>query len=120
MEVEIVQNDWLALASALPAAVNRGIRKQIFVTEGDVKVNVQTYDVIDTGNLLGSIRAEMLDRTTGMVSVSAESEQGFPYPWIQNYGGRYIAPRPFFSDAEAKARDEFPGRMKREIDAALR
>lgn len=107
------------LDSQFRQRVNRGVRKQVFVTEGDVKVSVVKYDVIDTGNLLGSVRGEMTGELSGMVSVSAESGDGYPYPWIQNYGSVHIPPRPFFSDPEAKAESEFEPRVRREVLAGL-
>lgn len=116
IKVTLEKNIFGDLARQFPAAVNRGMRKQVLVSERDVVQNVVLYDVIDVGNLKGSVKG---DTEAMEVSVNAESKKGFPYPWIQNYGGRKIRARPFFSDAVRKAEDEFPGRVKREIDRAM-
>lgn len=116
---ELVFNHLSQLAGGLQGAVNRGIRKQVMVTEGDVKVNIVKYSYVDTGNALGSVRGQMTGQMEGLVSVSAESEQGFPYPTVGNYGSVHQAPRPFFTEAEMKAEREFAGRVRREVESSL-
>lgn len=106
-------------AAAFRQLINRGVRKQVMVTEADVKTNIVKYGYVDTGNALGSTRGEMTGETEGQVSVSAESEQGFPYPVVGNYGSVHQAPRPFFSEAVAKAEQEFGPRVRREIEGAF-
>jgi hypothetical protein len=119
IEVTIVNNNLGPLAALLPRLINTAIRKQLAVTEADIKTGIVRYDAIDTGNMLGSTRTEMTGTTSGQVSVSAESEQGYPYPRAVNYGTVKMAPRPFFSEAEIKAKAEFAGRMNREINGAF-
>lgn len=116
IKVTLEKNIFGDLARQFPAAVNRGMRKQVLVSERDVVTNIQRYDLIDTGNMMGSVKG---DTEAMEVSVNAESEKGYPYPWIQNYGGRKIPRKPFFSEAVRKAEDEFPGRVRREIDRAM-
>lgn len=111
------------LADMLPTLVDRAVREQVFQSEADVKVNVQKYDVIDTGNLLGSVKGRPTGHAQGEATVSAQSEQGYPYPRAQNYGwhdrgGNYHPGRPFFSEAETKAAEEFPQRVARAIEGA--
>lgn len=111
VEVTISFNKLPAIARQFPAETNRRIRQQVFQTEGDVKTGIVSHDAIDTGNMLGSTRGEMTGQFEGLVSVSAESEDGFPYPQLINSGGVYVAPRPFFDEALDKARGEFPRRF---------
>lgn len=119
IEFDVLRNEFPSLLAQFDGIVNRAIRKQILVTEADLKTNIVRYDAIDTGNMLNSTRGEMVSAAEGLVSVSAESEDGYPYPWIVNYGGVHVAPRPYWSDAEAKAEDEYPGRMRREFEASF-
>jgi len=108
---DVTFNKLPAIARRFPTEVNRRIRQQVFTTEGDVKTNIVAYDAIDTGNMLGSTRGEMTGQFAGQVSVSAESEDGYPYPQLVNSGGVYVPPRPFFDEALDKARGEFPRRF---------
>lgn len=108
---EVAFNKLPAIARRFPSEVNRRIRQQVFTTEGDVKTNIVAYDAVDSGNMLGSTRGEMTGQLAGQVSVSAESEDGYPYPQIVNSGGVFVPPRPFFDEALDKARDEFSRRF---------
>ena len=119
VDIQVLRNEFPTIAAEMDAIINRAIRKQVLVSEGDVKENIVRYDAIDTGNMLGSTRGEMTGQKTGLVSVSAESEQGYPYPAAVNYGTRRMAARPFWTEAEVKAEQEFPGRMRRELEAAI-
>lgn len=119
IEFEVRRNEFGSLAGMLPSIVTRAIRKQVLVSEGDVRQFIQQYDAIDTGNMLGSVKGEMVSANEGIVSVSAESGDGYPYPKAVNYGTIHVAPRPFFTDAENLARQEFGPLVKREIEAAL-
>ena len=119
VDVQVLRNEFPTIAAEMDAIINRAIRKQVLVSEGDVKENIVRYDAIDTGNMLGSKRGEMTGQKTGLVSVSAESEQGYPYPAAVNYGTRRMAARPFWTEAEVKAEQEFPARMRRELEAAI-
>lgn len=119
IDVEILRNEFPTIAAQFHAIVNRALRKQMFVSVTDVKINIVKYNYIDTGNALGSVNGKMLSDNEAMVSVSAESKDGYPYPWIGNYGGRNRPPRPFFTEAEMKAEREFPERMRREFEAAM-
>jgi len=93
-------------AARVPDAVHNLVRAQVLQTEDDVTVNVVKYDVIDTGNLLGLTKGEMTGQGQGEVVNNAE------YAAYQNFGTRFIAGRPFFSDAIDVARQEFPKRFK--------
>lgn len=115
--VSIEKNELPRLAAAMPSVFDRAARKQVLVSEGDVKGNIVKYDAIDTGNMLGSVRG---DTGAMEVSVSAESEGGYPYPTAVNYGTIHVPPRPFFTEAENKARQEFLGRVKTEVEGELR
>lgn len=119
VDLDVIRNEFPNMLAQFDSIVNRAIRKQIFVTEGDVKTNIVKYDAIDTGNMLGSVKAEMQGQDTGIVSVSAQSGDGYPYPVAVNFGTVYVSPRPFFTEAETKAETEFPGRMRSEFEAAF-
>lgn len=119
IDMDVIRNEFPNLLAQFDAIEERAIRKQVFVTTADVKDNIVRYDYVDTGNALGSVDGRMIDDHTGEVSVSAESDEGFPYPVVGNYGSVDQSPRPFFSDAEAKAETEFPDRMRREFEAAF-
>ncbi len=80
-------------------------------SEGDVKINIRAYDYIDTGATLNSVKGEMLSENVGQVSVGTE------YAVYGNYGTRYQAARPFFTEAEVKAAGTFPARMARAIES---
>jgi hypothetical protein len=112
-------NELPRIDASFPDRVNRGIRKQVLISEGDAKVNIVKYDAIDTGNMLGSVRGEMTGFQSGQVTVSAESGKGYPYPAAVNFGTIHMAPRPFWSDMEAKAESEFADTVRREVMAGL-
>lgn len=119
IEFEVRRNNFGPLAAMLPTIINRVIREQVFISEGDVKTNIIQYNAVDTGNMLNSTKGEMLSPTEGLVSVSAQSGQGYPYPVAVNFGTVHVSPRPFFSDAETTAQQEFPRRMVAAIDGAV-
>lgn len=119
LEFEVQRNEFGSLAEMLPSIITRAIRKQVLVSAGDVKQFIIQYDAVDTGNMLGSVNGQMVSATEGVVSVSAESGDGYPYPRAVNSGTIYVPPRPFFDDAESLARQEFGPLVKREIEAAL-
>lgn len=119
IDFEVQRNEFGSLAAMLPSIVTRAIRKQVLVSEGDVKQFIVMYSAIDTGNMLGSTKGEMVSPNEGMVSVSAESEKGFPYPVAVDKGTVHMAPRPFFTEAEQQAKQEFPALMRRELEAAM-
>lgn len=91
---------------ALPSEISAVVREQVFVTEGDIKTNIQTMDYIDTGATLNSTQGHMTGEMSGEVVVGTE------YAVYGNYGTRYQAARPFASDAATKAETEFPGRFR--------
>lgn len=113
LDFQVKRNVSGALAQALDAAVNKAIRTQIEVTRNDVKANIVAMDYIDTGATLNSVQAEMIGPTEGKVSVGTE------YAVFGNFGTRYQAPRPFFTQAETKAAEEFPKRMKAAVEGAV-
>ena len=99
-------NNCERVAARFPAEVDRLVRAQLLQTEADVKENVVTYDVIDTGNLLNRVTSQATGEAQGEVRSEAE------YSAYQNFGTRFIGGRPFFSDAIEVARDEFPARFR--------
>ena len=113
LTVDVPRNVSGKLAAELPRLIRDAIRKQVFVTEGDVKLNIRKYDYIDTGATLNSVRGEMTGAQEGMVSVGTE------YAVYGNYGTRYQAARPFLTEAEIKAREEFGPRVRAEIEGAF-
>lgn len=119
IEFDVQRNEFGSLAAMLPEIRTRAIRKQVLVSTGDVKQFIVQYGAVDTGNMLGSTTGEMVSANEGIVSVSAESGDGFPYPRLVNSGGVHVSPRPFFDDAVALAKQEFGTLMRREIEAAL-
>ena len=119
LSFDVQRNEFGPLAKRLGSIIESVIREQIKITEGDVKTNMSQYNYWDTGTASGSTKGEMINPREGMVSVNAQSKEGYPYPTAGNYGTVHMAPRPFFSDAEATARDEFPRRMASAIDGAV-
>ena len=119
LSFDVQRNEFGPLANMLPSIINRVIREQVMVSEGNVKTNIVQYDAVDTGNMLNSTKGEMLGQREGLVSVSAQSEDGYPYPAAVNFGTVHVSPRPYFSDEEEVARDEFPRRMADAIDGAV-
>lgn len=95
-----------------PDEANRVVREAVMDVERDVVVNIVKYGAVDTGTMLGSVRGEMTGQAEGMVSVNAESEEGYPYPVAVNYGTRYVPARPFFTDAVEQERQRFPERFR--------
>jgi hypothetical protein len=119
LSFDVQRNEFGPLAKRLALIIESVIREQIKVTEGDVKDNMSQYNYWKTGNASNNTKGEMVNPREGMVSVNAQSEDGYPYPVAGNFGTVYMAPRPFFSDAEAVAREEFPRRMANAIDGAV-
>jgi hypothetical protein len=109
--VEIRNNKLPRLGANFKREVNRRVREQVMQSESDTKVNIVRYGAVDTGTMLGSARGEMTGETEGMVSVNAESEDGYPYPQAVNFGTRFMPGRPFFSEMVETARAEFPRRF---------
>jgi len=119
LEFEVKRNEYGSLADMLPAIITRAIRKQVLISEGNVKENIVRYDAIDTGNMLGSVNGRMVSANEGVVSVNAESGDGFPYPAAVNGGTVHVPPRPFFDEEVEQAKEEFPRTVRREFEAAL-
>lgn len=94
------------VAQRFPAEVDRLVRAQLLQTEQDVIENVVKYDVIDTGNLMNRVESRSTGQAQGEVTSGAE------YSAYQNFGTRFIAGRPFYSDAIEVARREFPERFR--------
>lgn len=101
---------------ALQVAAGRGVRTTAQHFTDDVKLNIQKYDLIDTGNMLGSAAWRPTGPTSAESGVSAESKEGYPYPSIQNSGGAHIPATHFWDEAAIKAEREFPRNVKREIE----
>lgn len=104
--VVVVKNRLPDIERLLPREVNRIVREQVFVTEGDIKDNIVAYNYIDTGATLNSTQGRMTGETSGEVVVGTE------YAAYGNYGTRYQPARPFASDAATKAEGEFPARFR--------
>lgn len=119
LSFDVQRNECGHLANLLPTLINRVIREQVNVSVDDVATNIVKYNAVDTGLMLNSAQGEMLNAREGLVSVSAQSGDGYPYPVAVNYGTVKMSPRPFFTDAENTARDEFPRRMADAIDGAV-
>lgn len=120
---KIVYNRFPEIRRRFPREVDQIVREQIKVTEGDVKTNIVKYNAIDTSNMINSVDSHPTGHAQGEVTVSAQSEQGYPYPTAVNFGyervdGVRVPGRPFFSEAIIKAEDEFPERFK-ELESRL-
>lgn len=116
ISVELGGLDYGDFASQFDAIVNRATREQVLVSERNIKNNIIKYDQIDSGNMLGLTKG---DTSEMMVSVSAESEDGYHYPWIQNYGGAHISGTGFFTEEEIQAKREYPERVKDHLERAF-
>ncbi len=112
VQVIVRSNKCPQVMRRFPAEVDRIVRAQLLQSESDAKENVVKYDVIDTGNLLGSIFSQSTGQAQGMVASPAE------YSAYQNFGTRYITGRPYFSDMVETARQEFPQRF-RDLERSL-
>jgi hypothetical protein len=106
VSVKIIKNRCPQVAARFPRETSQIVREQVLESEARVKTNVVSMDVIDTGNLLGSVQGEMTGEFSGLVSVGAE------YAIFQDKGTRYISPRPFFTDETHRAEGTFPDRFK--------
>lgn len=91
---------------SFPGAVNKIVLEQVLQTQTDVRTNILKYDYIDTGATFRSVEGDMIGQFTGEVTVGTE------YAVYGNFGTRFQAARPFFSDATVKAEREFPDRFK--------
>ena len=107
----VVFNKFGAIGAGFDQKVNAAIRTQIYATQRDTQTNIQKYGLIDTGTMLNSVTPQMTGQFSGEVKVSAQSDEGYPYPAAQNYGTRYIPASPFFSEAVTKAEGDFPKRF---------
>ena len=109
---QVVYNKLSRIRAQFPREVNQIVREQILVTEGDIKINIQKYDYIDTGATLNSVASQMTGEFSGEVTVGTE------YAVFGNYGTRFQPARPFASDAAVTAESEFPERF-RELEGRL-
>lgn len=111
VEVVISFDKLPQLARRFPVATSKRIRAEVLATEAGVKQNIVTADLIESGNMLNTTKGEMTGQFEGQVSVPAESEDGFPYPIVQDRGSVHVPATGFFSKEVDKSRTRFPRRF---------
>lgn len=116
--VTIRKNNAGKLASLFDQIVSRATEKEAQQMATDVRHNIEKYGLIDTGRMLGSVKASGSGGGWS-VSVEAKSDEGFGYPALHNFGGRYVPAKPFFTEAVVKAEEDYPKSMKSAIEGAL-
>lgn len=98
---------------------SKATEKQAKATAEKVRGNIRKHGLIKTGRMLGSVKAEREGPALWDVRVTATSAKGFPYPAIQNSGGRYIKATHFFDEARVDAEHDYPRTMIGEIRSGL-
>lgn len=99
------------LGARARAFCSRQVRTQGLTTETDIKVNITTFDLIDTNAMRETTASTMTGEFEAEVGPSAQSDEGYPYPVAQNYGTATIPATGFADLAAEKARREFPQRF---------
>jgi hypothetical protein len=117
--VDVTKNNCGRLAALWDDLVSHAIEKQAEATADRVRQNIEGYGLIRSGRMLASVSTARIGRAEWEVVVSAVSDKGFPYPALLNSGGRYIAARPFFTEAVVQAEAETPGAVFGEIRSVL-
>lgn len=117
--VDVTKNKCGTLAALWDDLVSHATEKQAEGTANRVRQNITARGLIKTGRMLGSVESVQVGRTEWEVNVPAESDEGFPYPAIQDRGGRYIAATNFFSEAVVQAEQDYPKAVFGEIRNAL-
>lgn len=114
-----VTNHAGALAEQFDYLIEKATEEQAKATRDKVKRNIHKHGLIKTGRMLASVNAEKIGKHQWRVGVYAVSKAGYPYPAIQNSGGRYIKGTHFFDEARIDAVDDYPDTMIGEIRSAL-
>lgn len=79
-----------SLMAGLIPNVDAALQETAAACETDIKINIQSKRIIDTGRLLNSIHFERVEKLTYEVS------DGVEYGIYQELGTRRIVARPFF------------------------
>lgn len=123
MALEVRKNRVGVLGRLFPGAVEKAVKTQTVITARRVEHNIIAVRAVDTGRMLGSVRARITGKI-GTVTVEAKSDRGFPYPIAQENGwhdrsGRYHAGRYFVRKAMIESEPEFKATMRKEIEAVI-
>ena len=113
-------NHWGQIANALPKVLSQVVRKTAFDGKANIQKRIQTNGQIDTGFMFGSVYVVTSEESTYRGGEKALPEIGKPeddqtayvavaaeYAAPQNYGTRYLPPRPFFEPGMDDTRPGF-------------
>lgn len=106
VRIRVVFNDFPKIAAALRPRAEAIVAKTAHDIEAGAKANVQAHNLIDTGNLLNSIRARRTGVAQWVVAVGAD------YGIYHEMGTRFLPARPFLSPAAERAKPTFDASMR--------
>lgn len=97
-EMRITSSQIPRLRREVPARAERIVEGTARHIEGEAKRRIVAYHAVATGFLLNSVVADEETATRWLVTVGAA------YGAFVNFGTRYMAPRPYFTEAAAEGR----------------
>ena len=121
--IEIVFNNFAALAAALPVETHLAVMKTAYAIEADAKLSMKgggsphkasapgTPPNIDTSNLVNSIHTETIGELSAIVAVNAD------YGMFLEYGTSKMAARPFLFPAVKRNTQRFIDDCKRMLSS---
>jgi HK97 gp10 family phage protein len=108
--IEIKFNRLLEIAANYRSQAGREVSKAAHAIEAQTKANITQHDLIDTGNMLGSVQAQPDGTFAWLVGVGAE------YAIYHEYGTVKLPPKPFFLPAVRAIEPQFYANMERLIE----
>jgi len=103
----MAKNAFLACAAMLPQACETLVKKTSFDLKGNVQAKIIENDQVDTGHMLNSV-----DVRDGENPYSKYVVVGAEYGIYQNYGTRYLPPRPFWEPSIDRTRSSFEAALR--------
>ena len=117
-------NNWFKVAAALKPAAAEVVRDEAFFIADAIQAQIQANGQIDTGFMYDSVYASTMTESTygggtppgdsyRLPEVKPENDQqgvfgvAANYGIYQNYGTRYLPPRPFFEPGIATGEAQF-------------
>jgi len=117
-------NNWFKIAAALKPAAAEVVRDEAFFIADAIKAQIQANGQIDTGFMYDSVYASTTTESTYgggtppgdsymLPEVKPENDQqgtfgvAANYGIFQNYGTRYLPPRPFFEPGMERGSAQF-------------
>lgn len=120
MSVEVVFNHFPIIANLLDKFLVQAVKTTAFKLQVNIKAQIQANGQIDTGFMFDSVYTVTSDGSTyiggehSLPEVEAPPDDktayvavGALYGVYQNYGTRYLPPRPFFEPAIDATEPEF-------------